>query len=98
MDTELLNPQLVHLLKHHAISERVKFLARSELYADYILQAKQVLDLMDWSISDDWVNTVKLLLKHGISDRALYILLATVARSEGKVPRMDFITFDGNDL
>lgn len=94
MDSEMLNPQLTQMLKLHQASERAKFLARADLCDEYILQAKRVVELPDFIVNEVWLQTVQLLLKQGLTDHGLYILIAAIARSQGQNPNMGFLVTD----
>lgn len=91
---EVLHPQLAQLLKVHYASERSKFLARADLYEEYISRAKRVVKLPDLVIDAVWEEAIRVLLKQGLTDQGLYTLVAAIARTLGQSPSMDFLTPD----
>lgn len=91
---ETLNSQLAHLLKAHLASERAKFLARSDLYKEYISRAKEVVKNPDLVIDGLWEETIQTLLKQGLTDQGLYTLVAAIACTLGHSPSMDFLSSD----
>lgn len=82
----VLDPNTVNTLKQLTANDRARNLARAEIAEELITRAKEAVSTPSVHISTTWVNSIKHMLKHGLNNEALYIVVATLAQEQGLIP------------
>lgn len=94
LDSESLPSEYDRLLKVHFASERARNIARSDLCEMYLEQGRRAIGLPDLPIDGVWKDALKSLLREGLTDKGLYIVMEALARSQGLSPTIDVIQGD----